>query len=796
MATNNKGININNIYNLINELKKEFTIIPEINSIEELEFLLYKEVTIIHNDCNHKEVMILLNWLNLKRNLKLQNDSNKYIHYCKKCFNEIKKADLQNYLDETYNKEFTIVGEYIDFNIPIGVKHNCCDEIFYKTPTRLRNSQLICKFCGKSDALHEDKKRLEKNKELKNKFEENNVTTYIPLEDSKGITKKIRFKHLTCGEEFIGSPYDIYNHYNKHDHCPNCFKKKVRENTSEEVIESKRINRIKNRYLRFKKFAEEFIFEPEINSFEDFERLVDTELTITHKSCGFSVKSTLDDWGKKRSASTIKLDSDEYLYLCPQCSEKVLREDFQNYLDENYNKEFVVTGKYTGSKKSIEITHILCGTSFEVSPSNAKQKTIICKGCNRSDSKRELEKIKIKNDELKEKLKENGLLDYIPLEDFVGYTKKMKFKHLRCGNIIEETPQSLLRPKIVNKHLCSQCPEVLLNNETDIKLRTSHAQDILNLLYDNNKFKIVGEYDDNDNSIRLKHEDCNKEFSTFKKSLFTKPVKCPHCETNNFKNNKFISLREKIELYENELDNQYKILKPFIEDEETVPFKHLECGHVFERTVASFLRAKGKIFCPKCREKAHLDSVVEKLKNKYDNEYLICDIKKYGNVRTPLDFKHTTCGHIFESNLEKMLNNKTIPCPKCNPNSKTIESFKSKMYEKCKGEYTLTGEFKGFSKKTTFRHKTCGRGFSKTPHNFLTSNIPCTHCSKEEPLMGIKEAQKRVNKTSNGLFKLNGIYRGILKDIPVTCTECGHVFESTPKKMFLRKKCPNCKASR
>ena len=788
MATNNKNINIENVFKLIIDLKKEFEIIPEINCVEELNSLLHKEVIIIHKDCGHQEKNILLSWLNLKRSSKLQNESNKYIHYCTKCFRELKKTDLQEFLDKTYNNEFIIDGDYIDFNKPIGLKHTCCDKVFYKTPTRIRNSQLFCKYCGKSDSIYEQKKIDEINNELDKKLKELDITTYQPLEDCPGLTKKMKFKHLTCNKEFVSTPYDVYSNYYKHDHCPNCFKKKVRENTSEEIIASKKLNRLKNRYIRFKKFSEEYKFVPEINSFEDFKEHSESVFSITHISCGTTVNITLDEWSKQRSSAMIKIGGEKYNYFCAHCSRIILKEEFQQFLDKKYNKEFTVIGDYVHSKQAIEVLHNTCGTYFDLIPSNAKQKKVVCKGCNSSDKKTELKLQNKKNQELLDKLKKQGLEEFIPLEDNKGVTKIMKFKHLRCGNIIEERPQDLLRRKSVLKHFCDKCPEEMLNNSNDSTLRTKHAQDALDLLYKDNVFNIVGDFDDYEDSILLRHNKCNNEFMVTKKNIFTKTKQCPHCETNNFKNNKYISLNEKIKLYEDILNNEYKILKPFVEDEETVPFKHLACGHIFERTVSTYLRAKDKIFCPICRKREHVNSIQAKIDEKYNGEYIIENPLDYNNIRADITFKHTKCGHSFIYTVDKLMIKKGIACPKCNPDSKTLEAFKSEMYEKCKGEYIIRGKFEGYSKKLSFRHKKCGRVFSRTPKEFLNSKVPCLHCIKDSTLVGIEEAQRRVNEASKGLFKLNGIYRGIKKEMPVTCNECGHVFESTPKKMFLKKR--------
>ena len=797
MIDSKNRISFETLFSQINKLKDNFTITPQINSISDLELFLDKEVTIKHNLCNNKQKIILRKWLNTKRNPLLQGENDKTTHLCKSCMNKLRKDNLQGFLNENYNGEFILVGEYEDYRKKIELKHIYCSDSFFRTPCEIKAKRIYCKHCGKSDSLYEKLSAEKRNQELKNKFEANNISSYIPLEDCPGLTKKMKFKHTTCGGDFESTAYDVYNNYFKHDHCPNCFKRKPREIVDNETLLKNSLIKIKNRYYRFLKFAEEFTFEPEICSLEDFKERYQDTFTITHKKCGRSVSLKLDEWTKLRNNVSSKNKSDGFLYLCPHCSEEIGRRDLQNFLNKKYNKEFFVAGKYINAKHPIDIVHNKCGHTFSMRPDRAKHKKIICKGCNSSDKKTEDKLQNKRNKDLLKKLKDAGLKDaYKPLEDCLGATKSMKFEHIRCGNIIDTTPSRLLRSKYKPKHYCEKCPEQLLATETNKALRTNYAQKAIDIINTNNKFSIVGNYDDNDDTVLLSHDNCLGEFQVSKRFLFARETKCPHCETNNYKNNRYISITEKIKLYEDELDNKYKILKPFIEDEETVPIKHLECGHIFDRTISSFLRSKGKLFCPKCRTEKRHSELLDKLNDKYNNDIDVCNMDDYKNVRTKLKFIHNKCGTVFESNFDRILDYKNMPCPKCNPETKTLEKLKGDVYKKFKGEYIVIGEFKGYTKKISFRHKKCERAFSKTPYEFFNSNIPCSHCLKEHSMVGMEEAQRRVTENSKGLFTLKGIYRGIKKEIPVSCNECGHIFMSTPKKMFTRKRCPNCKTQK
>lgn len=795
MSGNAGDKNLEKLLIRINNLKDEFIIRPSINSLSDIKILLDKKVNIKHLKCNYEQDVILRDWLNSRKDSIAQGENHKNTHFCKKCINKLKKQDLQEYINNHYNGEFILVGEYTGYKEHIELKHTECGETFIKTPSFIKSKtkRVFCKHCGKSDSIYEKSVVEKRNKELKDRFEKEGIITYTPLEDSPGLTKKMKFKHLTCGNEFESTAYEIYTNYVKNDNCPKCFRSQNNPNKKESNQKSKHLASMRNRYRRFIKFSKDFDFEPQITSFEDFKTHYEGEFTITHKDCGRSVKTNLSTWSKQRAYLSGKVTLDGYSYLCPFCSEELRRNEFQDFLNKKFNKEFLVVGKYRGVKEPIDIKHIKCGEVFQISPDNARQKVITCRGCGCSDKKTEKKLQKERNKELIKKLKANKLSGFKPLEDTLGVSKTMKFEHVRCGNTINVTPQSILRLK--NKDYCPKCPEKLLSNETDVIRRTQYAQQAIDII-NNNKFNIIGLFDDDEELLYLSHKDCLGQFPISKRNLFFKEIKCPHCETNNFKNNRYISIKEKIKSYEEVLNNEYKILRPFSGDEECVPIQHVECGHIFERTISTFLRSKNKLFCPKCRRERKLNEINNKLFNKYKGEFEVCDLDNYNNFRTTLDFVHKECGTVFSSNFDKMLRYKSSPCPKCNPQITTLQKLKSEVYRKYKGKYIVVGEFNGNTKKTSFRHKHCGKLFFKTPYNFLNSDIPCPHCQKEKSMLGLKKAQEKVEQNSGDLFTLNGIYRGIKNEIPVSCNNCNHVFISTPKNMFKRKSCPNCNATK
>lgn len=792
----NLKYNTNSLFNKLNKLKKFFNIEPEINDIETFENTINKEIKIKHLHCNYEEKVILKEWISIQNRSSIDTE-NIGACFCTSCANKIKTDDLREHLSKIYNNEFILLSEFTGYREKVDLKHKECGAIFQKTPSQIKSSKkrLFCTNCKKSDSIYEKSVIKKRNQELKSKLKENNLTTYLPLEDCLGFTKKMKFNHTTCGSDFEAKPYDVYTYYGKHNHCPNCFKNKSNPTKVKTEKDNQRVRTVslKSSYRKFLDYSKEFYFYPKINSFEDFEKHHNEALSITHKKCNTTVIMTFSEWSKQRHYKDFDKTAPKFIHFCEHCSEILNRKNIQKFMDKNFNKEFRIISRYKGAKSHLVIEHIRCGNTIKILPTNIKMRKLHCSKCGKKDEKTEALIQKKKNKNLIKQLKKKKLKEFIPLEDCKGLTKKMKFKHIRCGSIIKCTPQSLLNLR--NKKYCNCCPEKLLSKETDIEARNELAQKALDII-NNSNFSITNSYDEHLDYVLLKHNKCLEEFPISKRNLFSKEITCPHCESENFKNNRYISINEKIKAFESHLNNEYKILKPFVGCDETVPFQHKECGHIFERTISIYLRSKGKLFCPKCRHENKLKEAQDKLYNKYKGEFDFVDINKYNAARTPLNFIHNKCGTIFESNLERMTSCKTSPCPKCNDNIKNESKFKNQLYDRFKGEYILVGKFESNRRNTSFRHKKCGKLFIKTPYSVLNSDTPCTHCAKENTLLGIKEAQRKVDENSNGLFTLRGIYRGIKKEIAVTCNSCKATFISTPKNMFLKKTCDICKAKK
>src|SRR5699024_6462658 len=68
---------------------------------------------------------------------------------CPKCSGLLKKdiSEIQEFLDLVYPNEYTIIGEYINKDTPIEIKHNTCGNIIKVSWNNIRSKKFGCKYC-------------------------------------------------------------------------------------------------------------------------------------------------------------------------------------------------------------------------------------------------------------------------------------------------------------------------------------------------------------------------------------------------------------------------------------------------------------------------------------------------------------------------------------------------------------------------------------------------------------------------------------------------------------------------
>lgn len=115
------------------------------------------------------------------------------------------KAEIYNIVGD----EYTLLSEFLGVDVKVSMRHNKCNRDFLITPYKFINRHQRCSHCFKSVL----KTTKEYSDEVKMRFPE-----YELISDYYGNKVKAKYRHNTCGHEFMALPHN----FNKGELCPNC----------------------------------------------------------------------------------------------------------------------------------------------------------------------------------------------------------------------------------------------------------------------------------------------------------------------------------------------------------------------------------------------------------------------------------------------------------------------------------------------------------------------------------------------------------------------------------------------
>lgn len=546
---------------------------------------------------------------------------------------------------------------------------------------------------------------------------------------------------------------------------------------------------LERKYQRFKRYAPFFYFNPNITKAEDIDKYYNKEISVTHKECGRTMNVKLSKWLSFHSRGK-DVPKDEYQYLCDFCSREYMKSSLQDFLDKKYNKDFIVTGEYIGSKEPIEIYHKSCNGYFSKTPEVIYRDRLICKECRKSDYIYEENKRLENNLYFEIELKKAGFNNFKLADDFISKSKPVKVYHSKCGGYFYKPLNQIL--KLKNKDLCPSCKENRFKSDNQ-KEKNKYFQDKLNSLY-GEKYKLLSDYNGSTNLVELEHNKCGNKFKEYAQTVLIN-YKCPYCENERIKRNSHITLKEKINIYEKELNYEYKILTPFTRESDFIDILHKECGTKFNRLVSALNRERDGILCPECNKMDKYMKKLERLDLEYNNQYEVVSDPVFRNT-DEINILHKKCNHHFTSNFKILFLNHTEHCPNCNDRITSTDKLKSVVFQKYKGEYLVVGEYTKANYKIPFRHKKCGRITKLTAKEFLRYKTPCKCCRNKKRSFSFEEAQNKVNEKFGKLFTLHGEYTNSETEMPIKCNNCNNIFESSLSTLLKKSRCPNCKTKK
>ena len=168
---------------------------------------------------------------------------------CPICFgkNRLTKEILQERSDVKYNREYIILGDYVNNSTPILIKHKVCGSEYLQIP----NNHLRDRKCFNCNGT--PKKSNTDFQIVSNKIHNNE---YVLISDYIGSNNIVTLKHNVCNKEF-----DIiaYSHI-KGGKCKYCFNSKGENSINDFLLENK-INFIKGKSFDGCKFKNKLRFD-------------------------------------------------------------------------------------------------------------------------------------------------------------------------------------------------------------------------------------------------------------------------------------------------------------------------------------------------------------------------------------------------------------------------------------------------------------------------------------------------------------------------------------------------------
>lgn len=143
---------------------------------------------------------------------------------CPECSGNTKRTtdEFKVIVFELVGNEYTVMGDYVNKDVPINMKHNTCGHEFKMRP----NSFIRGQRCPKERYERSSESSIYKKEEVIKRLKEVVGNEYIMIGEYKGASKDVTFIHNKCGKEFEQQPTRIYQ---DGVGCPHCYLSKGEE---------------------------------------------------------------------------------------------------------------------------------------------------------------------------------------------------------------------------------------------------------------------------------------------------------------------------------------------------------------------------------------------------------------------------------------------------------------------------------------------------------------------------------------------------------------------------------------
>lgn len=509
--------------------------------------------------------------------------------------------DYKKIVKDLTNDEYQVLGEYKKSSLKVHMKHLACGDEFHMTPNSFMGGQR-CPNCPLK--LVEARRNFEMRVRSLVRDEYEILSPYV------GVDKKVKMKHIPCGNEYLANPSGFL----RGERCPKCARLS-RTRTAEQV---------KNKFTQI--VGCEYSLH-EIN--KTFVMNLD-RITVTHNICGHTYDVLLSNFLRGTR--------------CPQCSKapKLSHHEFVLEVHSLVGDEYTILGQYNGRNKKIEFRHNTCGRTYLVTPMSfvTGARCIPCGIKARSETPRKT------HEQIVQEIYELVGDEYSLTSLYKGSKEKLVLKHNDCGHEYKVSPGHFLNG--------TRCPSCFGKNK---KTTEEFINEVRQLVGE--EYRVLGEYKNARTKIEMQHMICGYQYSIVPDS-FLRGTRCPAC-CGHIKKNTEVFTKEVFDL----IGLEYTVLGEYINSNTPVMIRHNMCGHEYPTRPGNFLNGYRCAVCANVKKKT-TELFIDEVKEKFDDEYEI--LGEYIDSRSVISVRHTACGFEYSITPDNLLRGKG--CFYCNRMSK------------------------------------------------------------------------------------------------------------------------------
>ena len=234
---------------------------------------------------------------------------------------------------------------------------------------------------------------------------------------------------------------------------------------------------------------------------------------------------------------------------------------------------------------------------------------------------------RLTQEEFEKRIEEQGNGEFTVLGEYQGRMKPVLLRHEVCGRELEIIPRNFYRG--IRCRLCNGTGCRLTQEVFEKRIQCQGNGEYLNL----EKYKRAK------TPVLIIHKVCGHQWKISPSNFFS-GKRCPKCAGNTKKDT--TSYVREVE----NLDENYKVLDKYKNNQEKIKMLHTECGNQFEMRPADFLTGQR---CPHCKQSRGERDIANFLKNssiEYEFQKRFKDCRDKNTL--PFDFYIPTLNYCIE----------------------------------------------------------------------------------------------------------------------------------------------------